>query len=91
MIVRVSFYVLLFLYANFLSDWTFPQSNIPEIIQFKHITKENSLSNTYIHCLIQDRKGFIWIGTPEGLHRYDGQKFKVFRHSPEDPNSLGSG
>jgi signal transduction histidine kinase/ligand-binding sensor domain-containing protein/DNA-binding response OmpR family regulator len=74
-----------------LSDWTFPQTNIPEKIQFKHITKENGLSDTYIHCLIQDRKGFIWIGTPEGLHRYDGRKFKLFKHSLEDSNSLGTG
>ncbi len=41
--------------------------------------------------MIQDSKGFMWIGTHEGLNRYDGQKFKVFKHSVDDPNSLGIG
>ncbi len=75
----------------FLSSLTFPQSNIPDKIQFKHISEDDGLSNTYIQCVIQDRKGFIWVGTPEGLHRYDGRKFKVFKHSQEDKNSLGIG
>ena len=85
------FCTLLAIVILFLSCQTFPQNNIPEKIQIKHITKEDGLSDTYIQCLIQDRQGFIWIGVPEGLHRYDGQKFKVFRHSPEDPNSMGRG
>ncbi|MBK9099541.1 MAG: hypothetical protein IPM14_15805 [bacterium] len=49
------------------------------------------MTDTYIQCIVQDKKGFIWIGVQEGLYRYDGQKFKVFRHSPDDPNSLGRG
>lgn len=82
---------LFFFLIQFLSHWTFPQTHIPEKIQFEHITKEDGMSDTYIQCLTQDRKGFIWIGVQEGLYRYDGQKFKVFRHSPDDPNSLGRG
>jgi signal transduction histidine kinase/ligand-binding sensor domain-containing protein/DNA-binding response OmpR family regulator len=89
--VQVPFYIILFLLLSFLSYQTFPQTHVPEKIQFKHITKETGLSDTYIQCLIQDRKGFIWIGTLEGLHRYDGKNFKVFKHSPKDSNSLGTG
>lgn len=88
--VRVSFYGLLFLITYFLSYQTFPQTYIPEKIQFKHLTKENGLSDNSSWGMIQDRNGFIWIGTPDGLNRYDGRKFKVFKYSIDDSNSLGA-
>jgi ligand-binding sensor domain-containing protein len=58
---------------------TSAQSNIPPKIQFKHLTKEDGLSGNSIWCVLKDRKGFIWIGTHEGLNRYDGIKFKEFK------------
>jgi len=82
--------ILLALLFFFLSYPTSPQSNIPEKIQFKHLTKEEGLSDNSSWGMIQDRKGFIWIGTPDGLNRYDGRKFKIFKHSIDDPNSLGA-
>jgi signal transduction histidine kinase/ligand-binding sensor domain-containing protein len=89
--VQVPFNIWLVFLLLFLPYQTFPQSYIPDKIQFKQITKEDGLSETDIRCVIQDKKGFIWIGTPGGLRRYDGQKFKVFSYSPDDPNSLGRG
>lgn len=41
-----------------------------------------------IQCMIQDKKGFIWLGTKEGLVRYDGKNYIVFRHEPEDSLSI---
>ncbi|MGE0862303.1 MAG: histidine kinase [Vicinamibacterales bacterium] len=38
--------------------------------------------------VIQDHRAFLWVGTNDGLARYDGQTFEVFRHRPEDPGSL---
>src|SRR5687768_5922802 len=38
--------------------------------------------------LAQDRKGFVWVGTQGGLHRFDGQRYHLFRHDPRDPGSL---
>jgi signal transduction histidine kinase/ligand-binding sensor domain-containing protein/DNA-binding response OmpR family regulator len=73
-----------------LSYQTFPQTHIPEKIQFKHLGRKDGLSEDIVRALIQDSKGFMWIGTYDGLNRYDGQKFKVFKRSPEDPNSLGA-
>ena len=78
--------ILLFI----LSHQTFSQTHIPEKIQFKHLTREQGLSHNFIWCVLQDKKGFIWIGTYDGLNRYDGRKFKVFKHSKNDTTSLGA-
>lgn len=50
---------------------------------------ENGLFNKWISCIAQDEKGFIWIGTQDGLHRYDGYAFEVFRNSAKNTPSLG--
>ncbi len=39
-------------------------------------------------AILQDLRGFIWIGTQDGLNRYDGYEFMVYRHDPQDPHSL---
>lgn len=57
---------------------------------FRHFTNENGLSNNTVHCIIQDRQGFVWFGTKDGLNRFDGYKFKTFLHNPDDPGSIGS-
>jgi hypothetical protein len=38
--------------------------------------------------MFQDSKGFLWFGTRDGLNRYDGYSFKVFRHDPLNPNTI---
>ncbi|OWY22389.1 hypothetical protein C7N43_09440 [Sphingobacteriales bacterium UPWRP_1] len=45
------------------------------------------LSQGMVTSMIQDSDGFIWIGTLSGLNRYDGNRFKVFTHNPNDPYS----
>jgi signal transduction histidine kinase/ligand-binding sensor domain-containing protein/DNA-binding response OmpR family regulator len=49
---------------------------------------EKGLSNNSIRCIYQDRDGFIWLGTFDGLNRYDGYEFKVFRNKQNDSLSL---
>jgi ligand-binding sensor domain-containing protein/serine phosphatase RsbU (regulator of sigma subunit) len=51
-------------------------------------TIEDGLSQTGVNCLIQDSKGFLWIGTQDGLDRYDGNSFQVFRHQPSDSTTI---
>ena len=51
------------------------------------ITINNGLSQSSALSIIQGKKGFIWIGTKDGLDRYDGVDFKIYRHS-RDKNSL---
>jgi ligand-binding sensor domain-containing protein len=48
------------------------------------------LSNSLINKVYQDRMGFIWLATEDGLNRFDGMKFTVFSHNPNDKNSLKS-
>jgi signal transduction histidine kinase/ligand-binding sensor domain-containing protein/CheY-like chemotaxis protein len=56
---------------------------------FKRLSAENGLSNNWVRCIYQDTTGFIWVGTADGLNRYDGFGFKVFRPTDEQHNSLG--
>lgn len=49
---------------------------------------EHGLSNNAVTSIYQDKYGFMWFGTYEGLNRYDGYTFKVFRNHLNDPNSL---
>lgn len=53
-----------------------------------NLTTENGLSSSLVNCLFQDSRGDIWIGTENGLNRYDGLKVDTFRSNPSDPNSL---
>jgi signal transduction histidine kinase/ligand-binding sensor domain-containing protein len=57
---------------------------------FRHYQVENGLSNNATICSLQDKKGFLWFGTKDGLNRFDGYTFKVFRNSPDDSGSIGS-
>ena len=55
---------------------------------FKHYQVESGLSNNTVLCSIQDNNGFMWFGTKDGLNRFDGYSFKVFRHDAEDSTSV---
>ncbi len=57
-------------------------------INFKYFTSEQGLSQNFISCILQDSKGFMWFGTKDGLNRYDGYEFKVYRHDAFDNTSL---
>ncbi len=59
-----------------------------EPIRFKHISIEDGLPQSAVYCIHQDKKGFMWFGTQEGLVRYDGYNFKVYNPIPGDPTSL---
>ncbi|HEX7493974.1 MAG TPA: two-component regulator propeller domain-containing protein, partial [Bacteroidales bacterium] len=62
----------------------------PERLQFKHLTPDNGLSSSVITSIFQDNKGFIWIGTYDGLNRYDGINFVVYKNSLTDSSSLSN-
>jgi len=57
---------------------------------FRHYQVENGLSNNAVICSVQDKKGFLWFGTKDGLDRFDGYSFKIFRSNPDDSGSIGS-
>jgi len=63
----------------------FPPGSTPH---FRHIGAEDGLVNSDVHALQQDATGYMWIGTDNGLQRYDGYRFVSYVHDPEDPASL---
>jgi|WetSurMetagenome_2_1015567.scaffolds.fasta_scaffold01847_3 signal transduction histidine kinase/ligand-binding sensor domain-containing protein/DNA-binding response OmpR family regulator len=57
-------------------------------ILFNHLTTNNGLSNNYVSDIFQDRYGFLWFATDDGLNRFDGYEFKIYRNNPQDKNSI---
>ncbi|MCU0433487.1 MAG: SpoIIE family protein phosphatase [Bacteroidia bacterium] len=58
--------------------------------KFNHLGRENGLSQSVVNCVLQDHNGFMWFGTQEGLNRYDGYTFKVYKRIPGDTTSLSN-
>lgn len=74
-------YVVLFiLFITLLMHRTLVMS-YPEY-SFKHYNINNGLSQNTVRSIFQDNQGFMWFGTKDGLNRFDGSKFKVFKFSP---------
>ncbi len=59
-------------------------------LSFERLSLDDGLSQNTVLCLAQDKNGFMWFGTEDGLNRYDGYSFKVFKHNPKQPNSLSN-
>ena len=57
-------------------------------LSFDYFSQESGLPNNQIQCIYQDRKGWIWIGTSQGISRFDGYRFENFINSPDDTASL---
>lgn len=56
--------------------------------RFKRITIDDGLSQNFVPAIAQDKIGFIWMGTKDGLNMYDGNRFTVYRHDAFDPFSI---
>jgi signal transduction histidine kinase/ligand-binding sensor domain-containing protein/DNA-binding response OmpR family regulator len=59
-----------------------------ENLKFDHLDISSGLSQNNVLCVLQDSRGFMWFGTTDGLNRYDGYKFTIYRNDPSDINSL---
>ncbi len=70
----------------FLITLSFSQNNT----RFEKFSTEQGLSQNSIMRLLQDSRGILWIGTFDGLNRYDGYQFKIFRNIPGDSTSLSN-
>ncbi len=76
-----------------LSLWFLQSTNIycqANNMRFKNISSENELLSQTVLCMTQDSNGFMWFGTIEGLHKYDGYKYIHYRHDPTDSGSISS-
>ncbi len=77
-------YIILFTFLAFYSNAFASNTNI----QFESITINDGLSLSSVYCVFKDSKGFMWFGTEDGLNRFDGKNFKIFRANPYDTNSI---
>ncbi|GAB3225099.1 ligand-binding sensor domain-containing protein [Spirosoma arcticum] len=62
----------------------------PVQLEFDHIQQAQGLSSNIVNCIMQDRSGYLWIGTYGGLNRFDGSHFTVFKTDRRRPGSLGN-
>jgi ligand-binding sensor domain-containing protein len=67
--------------------FTFAQNAKSPFI-FDNFADEHGTSSNIINCFLKDVDGFLWIGTGDGLKRFDGNKFEIFKHEKGNPNSL---
>ncbi len=61
------------------------------VVRFQKTSIEEGLSQSVVTALAQDTAGFLWLGTTNGLNRYDGYNFRIFNPDPSDPGSLSDG
>jgi ligand-binding sensor domain-containing protein/signal transduction histidine kinase/DNA-binding response OmpR family regulator len=64
------------------------QENNYEALKFKNLSLKEGLSQSSVLSILQDKKGFLWFGTRDGLNKYDGNEFTIYRHNLEDSTSL---
>ena len=57
-------------------------------LRFEQLSLEDGLSQSVVTSVLQDQFGFLWIGTQDGLNRYDGSTFTIYRSAPNDPNAI---
>ncbi|WP_090122707.1 two-component regulator propeller domain-containing protein [Lutibacter oricola] len=75
--------VVLFL---FFASHCFSQNSV----RFDHLLTEDGLSQNDVNTIYQDKKGFMWFGTHDGLNKYNGYEFEIFKPDPNNPNSISS-
>lgn len=59
-------------------------------LRFEHLDITKGLSQNNVFCVLQDSRGFIWIGTIDGLNRYDGNSVIIYRTDPKNPRSISN-
>jgi ligand-binding sensor domain-containing protein len=67
-----------------------PASSQINETRFEHISLERGLSQTTVFSIFQDRKGFLWFGTLDGLNKYDGYTYTVYRSDPRNPKTISN-
>ena len=73
---------------SFLGLFMFFLSSFSNEISFRNLDMNSGLSHNSALCLMQDNNGFIWIGTRDGLNKFDGKNFTIYKHIFNDSTSL---
>jgi len=91
--LRTYFILLAFALVAFFKSATAQVSDSSFLTEqpfFQRLSNFEGLSQGTINCIIQDRQGFMWFATMDGLNRYDGYDFTIFRNIQNDTNSISS-
>lgn len=80
--------VIILIFNTLIFTYSFSQHLIKPPIKFKHYSVDDGLSQSTVNYIFQDKKGFIWLATQDGLNRFDGYNFKVYQYNPLDTNSI---
>ena len=78
-LIFIIFFSFTFIYAGFSQQYIFTNYSINE-----------GLSQSVVNCIFQDSKGYIWIGTQNGLNRFNGETFDVYSYNPADTSSISN-
>jgi signal transduction histidine kinase/ligand-binding sensor domain-containing protein/AraC-like DNA-binding protein len=57
-------------------------------LRFKHLSVQDGLSRSWVKCFLEDRTGLLWIGTADGLNKFDGKDFTIYKYLPALPRSI---
>ena len=81
--IKAGFFFFIFI----LNNWFCLGQAVKSEIRFDHLSNKEGLSQNTVRTLLQDSNGFIWIGTEDGLNRFDGYKFKIYGFNSQNKSS----
>ncbi len=82
--IKPEFIFLFFLFAFFNTQNSYSQRKL----LFDRLTINDGLSQSSVKYIVQDKKGFMWFGTEDGLNKYDGYEFTIYKNNPADSTSI---
>jgi ligand-binding sensor domain-containing protein len=91
MLVIILFIVMFFWFGSKVSaDNSFERQLKNQPLDFTYFTMEQGLSQANVFAMMQDKTGYMWFGTDDGLNKFDGYTFTVYKNDPSDPDSLSN-
>lgn len=82
------FFVLFYLFTILIFGQKQTQENNFKNLKFKNLSLKQGLSQSSVLSILQDKNGYLWFGTRDGLNKYDGNKFIQYRHNTQDSTSI---
>ncbi|PJA98495.1 MAG: hypothetical protein CO128_07035 [Ignavibacteriales bacterium CG_4_9_14_3_um_filter_30_11] len=82
--IKLNIFFTILLFSGII-NFIIAQSNH---LKFTHLFSEHGLSQNTVHSILQDSRGFMWFATEDGLDRYDGYNFKIYKNNPQDNSSI---
>ena len=85
--IRLGYFRFILIFVM-LSGILFGTASAQHTLAFERFTPRDGLSSYSVFSSLQDRYGFLWFGTSNGLAKFDGYTFRIFSHDPADNTTL---